>query len=167
MGRSSAVAPVTRLRGSVGLVLAASMAVTIASEVKVSSDKLGGIHHLEQPPASASVNASASSSTRRSLLPPIPRSAIIDQRRGELDISQGAELPQLLGGPAVPENNLVDLKSIEVPCPVPIDGRADMVGQLSQTPLVICPHPLLGNPTRRLSSHCPRLCATDCQRHER
>jgi hypothetical protein len=53
---------------------------------------------------------------------------------GELDIREGAERPQLLSGPVVLPQNLLELESIELSCPVPIDRSTDTFGRSPSTP---------------------------------
>lgn len=92
-----------------------------------------------------------SSLSGRSSFPPVDRRARSDRLRGEHDVPRVAELPQLLRGPAVLEEDAVRLERIQLAGPETIDALAHSLDQLRQPNLVVRRNCFLrGSPFRTL-----------------
>jgi len=83
---------------------------------------------------------------RRSTLPPDGWCLVTNQTRSELDVGKVAELPELLRGTAVLEDDLVGLEGIELAGTKAVNSLAHTLDKLDQTSLVIRRHNLARSP---------------------
>src|SRR5690606_13878045 len=99
-----------------------------------------------------------SSPSGRATLPPIDRRLVaVDEGRGQLDRPEVAELPQLLGGPRVLEEDLVDPEGVQLTRPATVGGLTDPFYELHQLGLVVGSDGLSCSSPLRLARHAPRL----------
>jgi len=73
-------------------------------------------------------------------LPPVDRRPLTHELRGELGIAQVAELPELLGGPRVMEQDPVDVERIDLAITEAVDRCAHALYQHRQLGLVVRRH---------------------------
>ncbi len=67
-------------------------------------------------------SGSGSSPFRCAAFPPVVRGMLADHIRGEHDVGEGTELPELLRGSAVLENDLVGIEDVDLAVAKVING---------------------------------------------
>jgi len=78
------------------------------------------------------------SSFWRTQVPPVGRYTVTNHACGDLDVGKVAELPELLRGTAVLEDDPVGVKGIELAGAEPVNSLAHTLDKSGQTSLVIC-----------------------------
>lgn len=89
-----------------------------------------------KPRAGASAPAATSPSPTRSALPPVAGAIVSDHSRRDLDVSQAAELPELLGCSGVLKDEFVDFERVEFTGLEALDGQLDLAYELAELFLV-------------------------------
>src|SRR5690606_24424882 len=91
-------------------------------------------------------------------LPPIDRRLVaVDKGRDQLDRPEVAELPQLLGGPRVLKEDMVDLEGVQLTRLETVGGLTDPFYELRQLGLVVGTDDLSCSSPLRLARHASRL----------
>jgi len=89
----------------------------------------------------------------RTQVPPVGRYTVIDHACGDLDVGKVAELPELLRGTAVLEDDPVGVQGIDLAGAEPVKSLAHTLDKFGLTSLVICRNHLACDPPPRLAGH--------------
>jgi len=80
-------------------------------------------------------------------IPPVAGGFLPNDSRGNLEVPQAAELPELLRRPGVLKYEFIDFKRVELTDLEAVDGRLDLTDELAQLLLVIGRDGLASGPT--------------------
>ena len=100
----------------------------------------------------------------RSSIPPLAGRFLPDDSRGDLNVPQDAELPELLRRPRVLKDDLVYLERVDLTGLKAFDSQPDAMDQLAELLLVIGSDGLARCPTLGFGGHSSRLGATGGRR---